>query len=70
LLVLSRTEGSKFYLIFGETRVEVEIVEIRQGPVPKARIGVTAPDWIHIERDDMKCGAKPSMQNIQRPEED
>jgi sRNA-binding carbon storage regulator CsrA len=71
MLVITRTEGSKFYLILGEERVEIEVLDIRAEHGKKARIGITAPEWVHIERDDMKCKEpKPSQQNLKKPEGD
>lgn len=69
MLVLSRNEGTKFFLIFGEERAEIEILDIRTEQGKKVRVGITAPAWVHIERDDMKCkDAKPSQQNLKKPE--
>lgn len=66
MLIISRREMERLWLVFGETRVEVQVTEIRRSG--SVRLGITAPDWIHIERDDMKCGQKPSAVNLKQPE--
>lgn len=49
MLVLARKKDQKIFLKFGETVVEISVMEIHQG---KVRLGFIAPQEVKIYRDD------------------
>jgi carbon storage regulator len=68
MLVIARGVGES--VIIGEGPDQIVITVVRSNR-DQLRLGIEAPAHIKILRDDaIVRGPKPSMQNIQRPEED
>jgi len=50
MLVLSRMREERIIIIDGDSKIVVEIVDIRGD---KVRVGITAPDHIKIHREEV-----------------